>query len=45
LSIEPMSSHWLHVSSRSVASSWALYVDTNKVNIFLLPPPALEAHR
>jgi hypothetical protein len=45
LSIEPMSNHWLHVSSRSVASSWALYVDTNKVNIFLLPPPALEAHR
>jgi hypothetical protein len=45
LSIEPMSNHWLHVSSKSIANSWALYVDANKVSIFLLPPPALEAHR
>ncbi len=45
LSVEPMSNHWLHVSSKSIATTWAMYVDNTKVNIFLLPPPALEAHR
>ena len=45
LKVEQMSSHWLHVSSHSTGTNWAVYVDSSKVNIFLLPPPALEAHR
>jgi hypothetical protein len=40
LRVEQMSSHWLHVFSQSTATNWAIYLDQNKVNSFLLPPPA-----
>ena len=39
LHVEQMSSHWVHVSSSSSGTNWALYLDNNKVDIFLLPPP------
>ncbi len=46
LQVEQMSSHWLHVSSASSRANWVLYVDTQKLSIYLLPPPkAMEAAR
>jgi hypothetical protein len=45
LTMERMSNHWLHVSSRSKGTDWALYLDSTKLNISLLPPPVAEAAR
>ena len=45
LTVEQMSNHWLHVSSRSTGTNWAVYLDAAKVTAFLLPPPAEEAKR
>lgn len=46
LTMERMADHWLHVSSRSTGTGWAVYLDATKVNIFLLPAPKkLEAAR
>jgi len=45
LHVEQMSNHWIHVSSRFSDAGWAVYLDPNKVNAYLLPPPAPEAKR
>ncbi len=40
LRAEQMSDHWVHVSSQSTGTNWALYLDQTKLNVFLLPPPS-----
>jgi hypothetical protein len=42
LRVEQMSNHWLHVSSQSLGTNWAIYLDQNKLNSFLLPPPTRQ---
>jgi hypothetical protein len=45
LTMERMSNHWLHVSSRSTGTGWAIYLDSTKLNLFFLPPPVAEVVR
>ncbi len=45
LTLEQMSSHWLHVSSASLRMSWAVYLDAAKVEVSQLPPPVKEIYR
>jgi hypothetical protein len=42
LTIERMSTDWLHVSSRSIGASWAIYLSAAKLSVSLLPPPVRE---
>lgn len=39
LRVEQMSNHWLHISSQSTGTNWAVYLDQSKWNMSLLPPP------
>jgi hypothetical protein len=43
LTIERMSSNWLHVSSRSMGINWAINLSGAKASVWLLPPPVHEA--
>jgi hypothetical protein len=43
LTIERMSTDWLHVSSRSTGTDWAVYLSSGKTSVSLLPPPTREA--
>jgi len=43
LTIERMSNDWLHVSSRSTGTNWAVFWSSTKTSVSLLPPPAREA--
>jgi len=45
LRIERMSNNWLHVSSRSTGTNWAVYLSSTKTRVSLLPPPAQEQSR
>ena len=45
LTIERMSNNWLHVSSRSTGTNWAVYLSSTKTSVSLLPPPAHEESR
>jgi hypothetical protein len=45
LTMEKMSNHWLHVTSRSTGTGWAVYLDTAKLNVFLLPSPVARVAR
>jgi hypothetical protein len=45
LTMERMSNHWLHVSSKSTGTDWALYLDAGKLNISFMPPAAIGAAR
>jgi hypothetical protein len=43
LTIERMSTDWLHISSASTGKHWALYMNGNNLRLSVLPvPPALE---
>jgi hypothetical protein len=42
LTMERMSTDWLHVSSRSTGASWAIYLSPVKRSVSLLPPPVRE---
>jgi hypothetical protein len=43
LTIERMSTDWLHVFSQSTGTNWAVYLTAAKLNVSLLPPPVGEA--
>jgi len=43
LRIERMSNDWLHVSSQSTGTNWAVYLTATKLSVSLLPPPVREA--
>lgn len=43
LRIERMSNDWLHVSSQSTGTNWAVYLTATKLSVSLLPPPVGEA--
>jgi hypothetical protein len=44
LTIERMSTDWLHISSASTGRHWALYMNRNDLRLSVLPvPPALES--
>jgi hypothetical protein len=43
LRIERMSNDWLHVSSQSTGTNWALCLNAAKLSVSLLPPPVREA--
>ena len=45
LAMERMSDHWLHVSSRSTGTDWAVYLSATQLNVFLLPTPVAEVVR
>ena len=45
LTMERMSNHWLHVSSKTTGTDWALYLDAAKLNISFMPPLAVGATR
>ncbi len=43
LTIERMSTDWLHVSSRSTGADWAVFLSSRKTSVSRLPPPVREA--
>jgi hypothetical protein len=43
LRIERMSNDWLHVSSESMGTNWAIYLHARNLSVSLLPPPIREA--
>lgn len=43
LTIERMSNDWLHISSESTGTNWAVYMNAAKLSVSLLPPPVREA--
>jgi hypothetical protein len=45
LTMERMSNHWLHVSSKSTGTDWALYLDDSKLNLSFMPPPIVGERR
>jgi hypothetical protein len=42
LTIERMSNDWLHISSRSTGTHWAVYWTSANTSVSLLPPPTRE---
>jgi hypothetical protein len=43
LRIERMSNDWLHVSSQSTGTNWAVYLTATKLSVSLLPSPVRES--
>jgi hypothetical protein len=43
LTVERMSTDWLHVSSRSKRTDWAVYLSAGKTSVSRLPSPPREA--